>query len=493
MRRISIIGLGRGDGFVRLLKDEELFLSYDTVAVYSLPKSYREILKNHGIKLLFLDEVEKNIMDLSLGDLRERMAEEVLRSVGPEGAVACLLPGRPWSGAGLYQALKKRVEKEDCSLGVFTGEDLFSPVLEFSQEEKPDLNSYRGVMWIDALNLEELREPPRGELFITHAGSGFILEKTKEILLTLYPSSHPIDIFKFDKEGVVCRCGNFLLEDLQKVGDPHCWTFLRVPPRPYYYLGDMVHLMKKLRSPEGCPWDREQNHQTLRPFLLEETYEVLEAIDNEEPLDLCEELGDLLLQVLFHSQLAAEKNEFYLWQVIDGISRKIYRRHPHVFQNEKARDAREVSIIWQQIKEKEKGRERKDRFKLPQGFPALLRAQKVQKKASELGFDWPDMQGPVSKIYEELDEFNRALEDDRKENIAEEMGDLFFSLVNVARFLGVNAEMVLNRAVDKFIRRFRYIDARVQSLGGDYNNFSLQDLDVWWEEAKDKEKDNEKT
>ncbi len=414
------------------------------------------------------------------------MAAAILDSIKDGGESACLFPGRPWPGEGLFQEILLQADGNAWKVEVFPGEDLLSPVLEFWRERGGGLNFSRGVTWIDILNLDELREPPRGELFITCAGGGHILRKAREVLRPLYPSRHPIDILDCSGAGSLRLSGSAPLEDLGKSGAPGNWAILRLPPRPYYYLGDMVHLLNELRSPEGCPWDREQDHRSLQPYLLEEAYEVLDAIDRRDPQALCEELGDLLLQIIFHSQLAAEKDSFYLWQVIDGISRKIYRRHPHVFQNEKARDAREVAIIWQQVKNEERGGRKKDPFSLPQAFPALFRAQKVQKKASQLGFDWPDRQGALEKIFEELKELCTALESQQEKNIAEEMGDLFFSLVNVARFVGVEAEIVLNRAVEKFVRRFRYIDAQVQSRGGDYQNFTLQELDSWWDEAKGK-------
>jgi len=483
MRKLFIIGMGRGENLFSLLKESGISLSC-AVAVRSLPERIKRNLETSGIKIRPLEEVEKNYAGLSLGDLRKKIAGTVLGSAEEEGEAACLLPGRPWPGDGLYQELLKQAEKSCCPVEVFPGEDLCSPVLELLQKEDTAANFSRGVTWIDALCLDELREPPRGELLVANAAGGYVLQKAKEVFKMHYPPHHPIDIFKFNGAGEPFRAGSVRLDDLDEVDNLHCWTFLRIPPRPYYYLGDMVHLMGKLRSPEGCPWDREQDHQSLQPFLLEEAYEVLEAIDRGEPAELCEELGDLLLQIVFHSQLAAEKDEFYLWQVIDGISRKIYRRHPHVFQNEKVRDAGEVSLLWQQIKDKEKGGRPRDRFALPSGFPALLRAQKIQKKASQVGFDWPDKNGALLKVFEELEELRAVLEDGRKEMIAEEMGDLFFSLVNVARFVGVDAEIVLNRTVDKFIRRFRYIEDQVQKRGGDFKSFTLQELDAWWEEAK---------
>ena len=534
MGRLTILGFGRGENFHQLLRDERLLSSDFIVIPRPLPDKVRREIEKSGVKMHFPDysadfssapEAAAAIAAASLEQWREMLLERVARLVQENERTVCLLPGRPWPGEGFYQLLTKKARQEKWHFEVIPGEDLCSPLLEYLQEGAPDFSPARGVTWIDALFLDELREPPRGELLIAHADSIFILEQAKEILKPFYPADHPVDVLEFippedilrhphpsrhpmdilksAPQGVIYRLARVRLGELDKVsalGAPHGLTFLRLPPRQSYYLGDMAYLMKRLRAPDGCPWDREQDHKTLRPFLLEETYEVLEAINSGEPAHLCEELGDLLLQIIFHSQLAMEKDEFYLWQVIDGISRKIYRRHPHVFQNEKAKNAREVNLIWQQIKAQEKkeqgkegqekegqGEKKKDRFVLPAGLPALLRAQKILKRAAELGFDWPDMSGVAAKIFEELEEFRESLEGGCKEEIADELGDLFFTLVNAARYLGLDAESILHGTSEKFIRRFRYVDEQVSLRGGDYKEFSLQELDGWWKEAKKRE------
>jgi tetrapyrrole methylase family protein/MazG family protein len=252
----------------------------------------------------------------------------------------------------------------------------------------------------------------------------------------------------------------------------------------------MAAMMAELRSPAGCPWDRQQDHRSLRPYLLEETYEVLEAIDSGVAADLCEELGDLLLQVVFHSELAREKGEFSFWEVVDGITRKIYRRHPHVFRQEKATDARAVSQRWQEIKlrEKEQGGKSTHRFDLPPTLPALMKAQKIQKKAAAVGFDWPHVDGALAKVGEELRELEAERAAGNREKIEEEFGDLLFAMVNVARFLGVDAEQSLAAAIRKFTSRFAYIEEKVKASGKDFKAFSLADLDYFWEEAKSRNK-----
>ena len=222
---------------------------------------------------------------------------------------------------------------------------------------------------------------------------------------------------------------------------------------------------------------------------MEEAYEVVEAIDRGIPHELCEELGDLLLQVVFHSRLAGEKGDFSLWQVIDGLTRKIYRRHPHVFQDEKVTDAKGVRLKWQEIKQQEKGREKTGIFAVPAGLPALMKAQKIQKRAADVGFDWPDISGAVEKVHEEIKEFLEAYAAGHGQKIEEELGDVFFALVNMARFLGVDAEIALHFTIEKFLRRFKYIEGQVELRGGDYSAFTLEELDGWWREAKEQEKE----
>ncbi|VVM07807.1 partial nucleoside triphosphate diphosphatase, partial [Methylacidimicrobium cyclopophantes] len=205
-------------------------------------------------------------------------------------------------------------------------------------------------------------------------------------------------------------------------------------------------ILARLRAPDGCPWDREQTHQSIKGQLLEECYEVLEAIDRNSPEELKEELGDLLLHVLFHAQMASERGAFTFCDVAEGLSEKLIRRHPHVFGDASAKNADEVITHWEQSKRKEKP-ERQSIFDgIPRELPALLRAQKYQGKASKLGLDWSDSEGPKAKIAEELEEVNRAAAEGDPKRIEEEIGDLLFAVVNLARHLHVNAECALSGA-----------------------------------------------
>ena len=255
---------------------------------------------------------------------------------------------------------------------------------------------------------------------------------------------------------------------------------------------ELVEIMAKLRSDGGCPWDREQTHQTLRPYLIEEAYEVLDALDNRGDGDFRDELGDLLLQVVFHAQIAAEERRFDVHDVARAINEKLVRRHPHVFGDTRADTADEVLTNWEKIKREEKGSEdRKSVLDgLPAGMPALLRAYRIQEKVARVNFDWDDVKEVLEKVGEEIDEVRRALEKGDRAKIEEEIGDLLFSLVNLSRHLNVPPEDALRRSNDKFIRRFRYIEAALELKGDSLERATFGELDALWDEAKRRESDD---
>ena len=273
-------------------------------------------------------------------------------------------------------------------------------------------------------------------------------------------------------------------------------------------LSDVVDIMTTLRGPDGCPWDREQTTESLKPYLLEEVYEVLEAIDAKDPLALKEELGDLLLQILFHSQIASEQDQFSYQDVNKALGDKLIRRHPHVFQK-KAQNSpatsSEVLRQWEQLKQQEKSQRQALPSALstvPKISPALQRAAQVQKRASGVGFDWNTIEPTLQKFKEELDELYEAtvtIADSSEKpqaalqtnlphpDIEAEFGDVLFSMVNVSRFLRINPEEALRKATNKFITRFQYIESQASSQGQSIKECSTEKLDQWWEAAKSQE------
>ncbi len=255
-----------------------------------------------------------------------------------------------------------------------------------------------------------------------------------------------------------------------------------------YGFSDLIDILNILRQPDGCPWDREQTHKSIRNDLLEEAYETADAIDTDDSTALCEELGDLLLQVVFHSDIAKENGEFDITDVTDGICKKLILRHPHVFGNVKADTSAQVLENWDAIKRVEKSQSTytDTLTSVPKAFPALMRAAKVQKRAAKAGFDWDNIDDAFKKIPEEASELKTAINNGDNALIDEEFGDLLFAAVNVSRFCGVNAEESLAKATDKFITRFKKVEDVVIAMGKDVKDCSLNELDAIWDEIKHK-------
>jgi tetrapyrrole methylase family protein/MazG family protein len=250
----------------------------------------------------------------------------------------------------------------------------------------------------------------------------------------------------------------------------------------------LVDIMTLLRSNDGCPWDKVQTSESIKPYLIEETYEVIEAIDEKDPVKMKEELGDLLLQVVFHAQIAKDRGEFDINDVIDKISDKMVSRHPHVFGDAKFETPEEVTKQWQDRK-REEGKLKDSALEgVPKELPSLLRAHRLQSRAAKVGFDWAKVEDVFGKLDEELEEFKEALEKKDKKEIEDELGDIFFVLVNISRFVGVNAEEALRKTISKFISRFRYIEMTAADEGRQLSDMTLEEMDALWNEAKKGEK-----
>lgn len=256
---------------------------------------------------------------------------------------------------------------------------------------------------------------------------------------------------------------------------------------------ELIQLMARLRAPGGCPWDRRQTHRSLRPFLLEETHEVLEAIASRNPARLKDELGDLLFQIIFHAQLAAEAGQFSIEDVIAGSLAKMKRRHPHVFGTERLRTAGQVLENWEEIKRRERGGSGRSLLAgVPRTLPALLRAHRVMAKAARVGFTWSRWEEALAKVSEEVHELEQALISRRSSRVQEELGDAFFALVNLARFAGANPEDALHLAVAKFIRRFAAVEQAARKKRRALSDFSLEELLRIWKGGKKKARGRKK-
>ncbi|HHV50273.1 MAG TPA: nucleoside triphosphate pyrophosphohydrolase [Clostridiales bacterium] len=261
---------------------------------------------------------------------------------------------------------------------------------------------------------------------------------------------------------------------------------IEITPKERYGIEDLLNIMQLLRSPQGCQWDREQTHQSIRSNLLEEAHEVIEAINKEDPALLCEELGDLLLQIVFHAQMEQEINSFSFGDVVDGICKKLIIRHPHVFSGVKVNNSEEILENWDKIKRDTKGtKSQADLLRsVPKSLPALMRSAKIQGRAARVGFDWPDVSGALQALKSEVMELEKAIENGDPRQIEDELGDVLFSAVNVSRFVDCDAEQSLSNSCEKFIGRFAKVETLAEKNGIDMTKADIQELDKLWDMAK---------
>lgn len=258
------------------------------------------------------------------------------------------------------------------------------------------------------------------------------------------------------------------------------------PEKTKYTIQDLLEITRILREPGGCQWDAEQTHESVKKNLIEETYEVVEAINKQDAELLKEELGDLLLQVVFHTRMEEEQGAFAFDDICDGVCRKLILRHPHVFGDATVTDSKAVLRQWDDIKRQSKGQTSQSQVMdtVPKELPALMRAQKVQQKAAKVGFDWPDAAGALGKCREELRELEQSFQSGDRDQMADELGDVLFSVVNAARFAEVDSEEALTQATEKFIRRFKLVEGLAETKGIDMKSIPLEQLDLLWDEAK---------
>ncbi len=250
---------------------------------------------------------------------------------------------------------------------------------------------------------------------------------------------------------------------------------------------ELLSIMQRLRSEKGCPWDKKQTRETLKPYIIEEAYELIEALEENAPEKIKEELGDLLFQIVFQCQIAKENHEFDMSDVIEKIGTKMISRHPHVFGDAECRTPEEVIEQWEVLK-KQEGKLRDSILEgVPAAMSSLLRAHRLQKRAAQVGFDWEKVEDVLKKVDEEMNELKEALKSGKREDMEDELGDIFFMLVNLSRFMKVNPEDAHRKTISKFIRRFRYIEMKAAEQDRELSDMTLEEMDSLWDEAKGKE------
>lgn len=479
---ITIVGLGPGDPAQITREAWEVLTQASEVYVRT---SRHPVIAGlpAGLKLVSFDPLYERESDFEA--VYAGIAAEVLRlGQRPEGVIYAV-PGHPLVGEASVTRILKEAKAIGLSVRLVAGLSFIEPVLAALE-----LDALDGLQVADALEIAARVHPPLNPdvpALIAQLYSRALAAEVKLTLMNAYPDTHPVALVHAAGTRDE-RVEHLPLYELDRRETPGDLTVLYVPPLPLPGAFETFqNTVARLRAPDGCPWDRQQTHQSLRPGLLEETYEVLAALDAEDMDALREELGDLLLHIVMQAQMATEEGRFRMADVIAQENAKLIRRHPHVFAGVEVSGVADVLANWEKIKQAEKAEEEAPGegvsalAGVPPALPALAQAQAYGRKAARVGFDWPDVHGVVAKVHEEIAEVEAARTPEER---AAELGDLLFAIVNWARWLNVDAETALRQANARFARRFAAVEAQARAQGVDLRQMSLEALDALWEAAK---------
>ncbi|MFZ5642737.1 MAG: nucleoside triphosphate pyrophosphohydrolase [Bacillota bacterium] len=488
--KIIIVGLGPGDPGMLTMSAMKILSGSQNIWLRTEIHPVVGWIKEEGISFRTFDYIygeEDNFQEVY-----QRISREII-SLASKGDVVYGVPGHPMVAEESVELILDRAKSESIPVEVVPGMSFLDSLFKSLK-----INPARGFHIIDGLRMEEERPDPQVGTVVTQAYSRLVLSDIKLSLMEYYPDEHIVTVITaagVPGEENVVECP---LYDLDRVDVVNHLTSIYLPPykalegpvRCFYPLDPLVEVMERLRGENGCPWDREQDHLSLRKYLIEEAYEVTDALERQEMYNICEELGDLLLQIVFHAQIASENAHFNVNDVIRNITEKMIRRHPHVFGDVKVENSEEVLVNWAAIKNREKGTQKVESVLggIPVFLPSLMRAQRIQEAAAKVGFDWPDYQGALQKIYEELSEIREAITSGSGSQKEDELGDVLFSVINLSRLIDIDAEVALAKTINKFLQRFKYIEQKACESGRALADCSLDEMDFWWEEVKKQKK-----
>ena len=479
---ITIVGLGPGD--------PELLTRRAWQTLADAHEVYLRTARHPGVESLPNSEHYHSFDDLyeqaeNFDALYDRIAAEVVRLGGRPEGITYVVPGHPLVGEATVTRILKLAGEQSIPVTIIDGLSFIEPTLAALH-----LDGLDGLQIVNAEDVARLHFPqlnPDVPALLAQLYSPTIASDVKLTLNAQYPDEHPVTLVH--AAGTPQQLlENVPLHELDRSSHIGHLTSLYVSPLPRAGSFERFEeTIAHLRAPEGCPWDIKQTHQSLRSHLLEEAYEVLAALDADDPVSLKEELGDLLLQVVLHSQIATDEGEFRMADVIEGVNSKIIRRHPHVWGENKLPNAEAVLVEWEKSKQAERakaGLEGKPKSLLdsiPQALPALAVANMYGARSGKIGFDWPDVEATFAKVQEEIAEVQTAPDADSR---AKELGDVLFSVAQWARHYGVEPETALREANARWAARFRYLETQ---SGGNLGNLTPDQMEALWQEAKAQE------
>ena len=510
MGMITIVGLGPGAVGHLSLETMSIMQGCEQVILRTAVHPTVAELAKQGVKYTSCDDLYE--AGASFEEVYQNVVTRVL-TAAHKGDVVYAVPGSPLVAEKTVVLLREQAKAQNIEMAI-------KPSMSFLDLAYVALgiDPIAGLRIIDAQDFGAIADAGQYPLMITQVYSQLVASDLKIALMENLPDEYelyflrnmgleneecrPVKLFELDRQPKIDHltsvyippmgedenmpCGIMAFgedeeeEAVENMVDTASFDDVDIQP--------LVDVMRTLREPGGCPWDREQTHASIRSNMIEEVYEYLEAVDAEDTEGMREELGDILMQIVFHARMAEEAGRFDLQDVIDEVVDKLIRRHPHVFGETKVTGSDEVLVNWEAIKKTEKTERKHVLDGVTQGLPALLRAYKLQSKAAKVGFDWPDVKGVWDKVQEELAELQEALASGDRAAAENELGDVLFALVNYARHQKIEPEVALNGTNNRFAKRFAHVESCVEASGKAWQDFSLDELDQFWDEAKRLEK-----
>ena len=480
MGKITVVGLGPGQWEHLTLEALEMLEKAQRIFLRTEKHPMVEELRARGIAYSSFDRFyhEEDTFERVYAKIAETLVQEA-----EKGDLVYAVPGNPAVAETSYYLLLDLAKQRGIEVKTIPGMSF----LEIAYE-RLGIDPVKGLQILDGLDLKAQRMDTGKGLIITQVYDRLVASEVKLVLMEKFPAHYPVWVIRaagVEGREIIEKVPLYKLDRLSYI-DYLTSVYVPAAQDRGYDINDLLEIMRVLRGEKGCPWDRAQDRQSLKPYLLEEAYEVLDAIEKEDVGLLKEELGDLLLQVVFHAQIADEEGEFDFGKVVEGICEKLIRRHPHVFGGQRARDSDGALDRWEASKRKEKGVRGYTTalMNIPRTLPSLMRSYKVQQKAALAGFDWDRIEDVMAKVKEELSELEEVYKSGEMIRIKEELGDLLFAVVNLARFENIRPELALRETVEKFIRRFAFIEKEALKMGKTLDRMTLDQMEQLWQASK---------